>query len=331
MTGIGITIILKDDNMSKGIFKHPPYIVGRKVNQDGGRWYDKYIAYDKIRELTKDVNPAPVWLMDDTALVTNNDLRHSVNEIWEFTDENFESGIHGHHTGGIIASRRYGLSPKTKIGFAKVLTAANGTGYPRYMTMGINQGRELGYRIASASIGSDYENKEFKSAVAKFCENGNKFFFAAAGNDSKDTDYPAAWAKDIKGVFSVGAAAYIDGKIQVAWYSSSGVVTFCFPGSDVLSTMPNNEFGYMDGTSMATPFGAGLMSIVLGMRPDMNFDTFMDIANKTSTSIAKGNYKDGAGFVDVVKFLENVPKAKLITGKVPKKGLCSFLKNMFNK
>jgi len=314
------------------VFKLPQIIFGAKVlNQDGGRWYDRFIDYSKIEKITENIFPLSVWLMDDTAKISNDDLVHCVNEIWEFTPENFESGLHGHHTSGIIASRKYGLSPKTKIGFAKVLTAANGEGYPEWMTMAVNKAKELKYRIISASIGSDHSDEGFKASIRIFCDNGNNFFFAAAGNDSKETDYPAAWANDIKGVFAIGAAEFIDGKIVVPWYSSSGTVSFCFPGSDVLSTLPNNEFGYLTGTSMATPFGSGLMSIILGLNPEINYDTFMSIALYCTTSISDGKLKDGLGFVDVVKFLSYVPGCKIIKKDVPKCSLFCNIKKFFYK
>lgn len=316
--------------MSRPIFKLPQFIVGAKVNnnQDGSRWYEKYIDYKKIETLSKDIIPLSVWLMDDTAKITNNDLNHSIKEIWEFTPENFESGMHGHHTGGIIASKKYGLSPRTKIGFAKVLTAQSGQGYPQWMILAVDKAKELKYRIISASLGSDYADAGFKESIAKYCDNGNNFFFAAAGNDSKETDYPAAWADQIKGVFAVGAAEYVDGIVRVPWYSSSGTVTFCFPGSDVLSTLPNNESGYMSGTSMATPFGPGLMSLVLGAKPDMNFDTFMSIARYCTTSISDGELKDGIGFVDVVKFLEFVPNCNMVINKSKKCGFFCKVKKI---
>jgi subtilisin family serine protease len=306
------------------IYGHPTVIPGkRSKNPTGDRWYEKFIPYQKVFELVKKLQPTQIWLMDDTAVPTNSDLMHCMHEIWEFTDENFESGDHGHHCAGIIASSKYGLFTNIKIGFAKVLKSQSGQGFSNWIIDAIVQGKNLGYRVMSASLGADKEYLPMKNAIIEYLSGGEikkrwwqfwkkphsntkNFFVCAAGNDGKDTDYPAVYAKEIPGVISVGAADIENDKLKVAFYSSIGVVTFIFPGSNILSTLPNDEFGYMSGTSMATPFAAGLIATCIAINPNFDFKMFVEIAMSCCYKISGDKQSEGLGFVDVLKFLQTV-------------------------
>jgi subtilisin family serine protease len=295
-----------------------PVVRINKQNVSGERWYEKIIDYTKIQELTKSVKPAKVWLMDDTATVTHPDLK--AHEIWEFTNQNFESGHHGHHTGGIMASVMLGINKNIPIGFAKVLGHASGMGEFQWIENAIKKGNELGYEIISASLGSDYAHAGIKNALANYLSNPKCFFIAAAGNDAKETDYPAAWAKEFDNLISVGAIEQ-DGnyRLKIADYSSSGVVTVVMPGSDILSCFPNGNNYNLSGTSMATPFISALISLCKGINKDFNKDTFLYLIKKHSTSIHDNNLKDGYGFPDFVAIIKELGTMKITTAKPTKK------------
>jgi subtilisin family serine protease len=309
-----------------GLFKERkiglvPVVRINKLNVTNERWYEKIIDYTAIWELTKKINPAKVWLLDDTAVVTHPDLKPAVHEIYEFTNQNFESGHHGHHTAGIVASVILGINKNIKIGFAKVLGHASGQGEFGWIANGIRKGKELGYQIQSASIGSDYADSDIKSALTDFLLNPKCFFIAAAGNDAKETDYPAAWAKEFKNLIAVGAIEQ-DGnfKLKIADYSSSGVVTVVMPGSDILSCFPNGNNYNLSGTSMATPFVTALISLCKGINPEFNADTFLYLVKKHSVSIHDDNLKDGYGFPNIVEILKELKTMKINpVNQTPKK------------
>jgi subtilisin family serine protease len=110
------------------------------------------------------------------------------------------------------------------------------------------------------------------------------FFYCSSWNDAKETDYPAAWAKEFKNLIAVGAIEQ-DGnfKLKIADYSSSGVVTVVMPGSDILSCFPNGNNYNLSGTSMATPFVTALISLCKGINPEFNADTFLYLVKKHSS------------------------------------------------
>ena len=78
----------------------------------------------------------------------------------------------------------------------------------------------------------------------------------AAGNENMGNGAPANYAP-VVAVGSVGA----DGR--KASYSNFGDwVDICAPGSDIYSTVPNNAYDYMSGTSMACPHVSGVAALI---------------------------------------------------------------------
>ena len=84
----------------------------------------------------------------------------------------------------------------------------------------------------------------------------------AAGNEHIDFD-PICYYGDVVSVAAIGA------DYQQAFYSNYGSwVDICAPGGDsgkdawILSTLPGNSYGYMQGTSMACPHVSGIAALI---------------------------------------------------------------------
>lgn len=150
-------------------------------------------------------------------------------------------------------------------------------------------------------------------------ENGNQVgpmkggivIFGAANENSSAAHYPAAYEK----VVSVAA---MGPNYKKAYYSNYGSwISITAPGGDVtygtqnavLSTLPNNSYGYMQGTSMACPHISGIVALMVsqygvgtqGYTPAMLRTKLLASVNDINQY--NPNYLDlmGTGYVDTAK------------------------------
>jgi hypothetical protein len=97
-------------------------------------------------------------------------------------------------------------------------------------------------------------------------------FVAAAGNSGTGNDaapnYPASY--DVPNVISVAATDHND---QLASFSNYGAtsVDLAAPGVSILSTLPNNDYSFFSGTSMAAPHVSGAAALAFSYRPTATY------------------------------------------------------------
>jgi len=58
------------------------------------------------------------------------------------------------------------------------------------------------------------------------------------------------------------------------------------PGVDILSTIPENKYETYSGTSMATPFVAGILAVMKSIKPEITNKEAYEMLNLT---VAKSN------------------------------------------
>jgi subtilisin family serine protease len=202
----------------------------------------------------------------DTGLETSHpDLQEAVDAVRDLTGGRTGAADlvgHGTHVAGIVGARQngrgvVGVAPECRLLIGKVL-GDDGSGSDAAVAAGIDWAVAAGADVISMSLGSVTFSDTIAQAVARAAAAG-KFLVCAAGNDGRDdsVNYPAR----LDGTIAVGA---VDRAGRLCDFSSRGdQVDVCAPGQDVLSTFLNGGYAKLSGTSMATPFVAGVVALVL--------------------------------------------------------------------
>ncbi|MCH7884790.1 MAG: S8 family serine peptidase [Planctomycetes bacterium] len=96
---------------------------------------------------------------------------------------------------------------------------------------------------------------------------------AATGNNGGAT--PIAYPAILDNVMAVGATTYEDFRAGISNFGPQIDVTA--PGIDVYSTYRNGNYGYLSGTSMATPHVSGLAALIRSLTPERTNDEIVEI------------------------------------------------------
>lgn len=236
--------------------------------------------------------------------------------------------LHGHgtHTSGIAAaSGNNGLGvcgvnlSGTKEFMVRVSDNAGGGSSLTALTIAALWSAQHGARIISTSY-SGVQNSVIGTTGTTIKNNHNSLWFYAAGNDGGN--YGAAF--DWPDVVIVGSIDQGDGR---SGFSAFGVFTDVFaPGGDILNTFwtndsVNNLYASLSGTSMATPFAAGLGAMVLSQNPSYSAQRVEDIVTRSSITMNNAN-NFGWGRVNLWNAMGRVPNSvQLNLGQVVSGGV----------
>lgn len=200
----------------------------------------------------------------------------------------FEDGdVHGTHVAGLI-----GANGAPGAGFRGV---APGIELRSYRVFGLGANGASNYSILKAmifsaddecdiinlSLGGGPADPIVREAVADARLQGILVVVAAGNDGRKPVNYPARYAQATavsamgrEGSFPTGSLdessilrppdSQVDAAEFIAKFSNQGTeIDLTAPGVGVLSTLPNNQFGPMSGTSMAAPVAAGAAASLL--------------------------------------------------------------------
>ena len=207
-----------------------------------------------------------VCVLDTGVDETHPDLEGQILDAKDFTGSAagyHDRNGHGTHCDGIILARDneigvVGAAPEAKLLAGKVL-GDSGSGSDHGIAAGIRWAIDMKADVISMSLGSSSPAPRIREAIIE-AVGRNIIVIAAAGNEGPGegtTGYPGSYPECV----SVGAIG-ANGKLTN--FSSRGKVDVAAPGANVLSLAPGGRYVRMSGTSMATPYVAGVAALVIG-------------------------------------------------------------------
>jgi thermitase len=195
------------------------------------------------------------------------------------SDDNF----HGTHVAGTVAAHTgngvgvAGTAPDAELAICKALNSA-GVGFVSDIAACINWSwKSAGAKIISMSLGSE-EGTSTEQRAVKDASAAGILVIAAAGNGYDSTPNYPAYYPEVMSVASFNQAGVISD-----FSTCNSDVEIAAPGEDIWSTFPENTYGVISGTSMATPHVAGAAALVMS---ELGLDASQTRSKLKSTGVS---------------------------------------------
>ncbi len=236
---------------------------------------------------------------DLQGLTVTGEVSNTLNTAVNLTTWDDDSYGHGTHVTGILAavgSNNVGVrgvsdSGNMNLHIVKVIHNPNYWSlYGSDMIAAVNACQTAGANIINMSIGGESSSVTEQSAMDIAASNDIMLFAAAGNRGSTSYFYPASYDS----VVSVGA---VDANNNAWTYSqANNKVELAAPGVGIESTQPNNQYRTWDGTSMATPYAAGVAALVWSHHDTCSANQVRQALTQTATDLGDAGRDDAYGF-----------------------------------
>ena len=249
-------------------------------------WYLTQVNAQQAWDISQGDNAIKVAIVDNAVFCEHNDLttysqRDVADNDGDATppeDANADfTWSHGTHCAGLATADINNNNGIASLGANVELIGIKATpddgssGSVYYGYQGVQWACENGAHVVSLSWGGTGSSESSQDLINSY---PNIVFLAAAGNDGHSTlHYPGAYDN----VICVGSVDSDDDKSSFSNYNgTTDWVDIASPGGysngGLMSSVYTTSSGYarMGGTSMATPFAAGLAGLMLSLNPSMS-------------------------------------------------------------
>lgn len=231
---------------------------------------------------------------------------------------------HGTHVAGIIAGSpqgkeiQYGVASKV----AKIMsvrTVPNGDERDKDVANAIRYAVDNGAKILNMSFGKPVSpGKTVVWDAFKYAQDKGVLLVKAAGNENEDVAEHLAYPTNFKNVTDekpfvnnvivVGASTNKNNALRADFSNfNKKMVNVFAPGEEIYSTVPKNEYKYLQGTSMASPVVAGAAAVLLSYMPGLKPDQIIEALVKSSNPNTENQFADfsqAGGVIDLEKAAE---------------------------
>jgi subtilisin family serine protease len=180
-----------------------------------------------------------------------------------------------------------------------VRAVPDGDEYDKDVALAIRYAVDNGAKVINGSFGKYYStHSDWVYDAIKYAAEKDVLIVCAAGNEGRDLNegkgverYPndnMVGQPEISDTFlSVGALAPEYGPNMVANFSNYGLtdVDVFAPGVRIYATTPNNQYEFLQGTSMASPNAAGVAALIRSYYPELKASQVKQIMMQSGIQI----------------------------------------------
>ncbi len=255
------------------------------------------------------------WIMDpDDLNGLDDDNNGYIDDLigWDFVNNDndpFDDNSHGTHVAGIIGARgnnNIGISGvvwETKMMALKAFGRLGG-GSLSSILPALEYARNMGADLTNNSWGGSVYSEFLYEEIAE-AEDAGQLFVAAAGNEGITANharvFPANY--DLDNIIAVGASMPED---DFAYFSNASPihVDLAAPGWRIMSTLPNHQYGFRTGTSMAAPMVSGAILLMKSIAPSLSpMDLKAHLLERTRSNPQYSSLCVSGGSVDLRQLL----------------------------
>lgn len=233
---------------------------------------------------------------------------------------------HGTHVAGLITANRFNTFGAQGIASdaAEIMAlraVPDGDERDQDVANAIRYAVDNGANIINMSFGKGLSPmKGLVNEAISYATENNVLVVHAAGNDNENNDqvqnFPNnGFADDPKNMsyLTIGASTSEKNKKLIANFSNYGKaeVDLFSPGHEVYSTIPDNEYKSLSGTSMAAPVASGVAALIWAYHPSLTALQVKEILISSAPDLGRKKVKK-PGSKDKVRFREIAANASIV-------------------
>lgn len=300
-TGMVVAVIdsgvdLDHVDLAANIWINVDEIASNGLDDDGNGFIDDTSGWDFVGN-DNDPNPAPDSIDNDGDGLADGGV------------------VHGTHVAGLIGAIGNNATGVSGVNWNVQIMAVRGlddegSGTDEDLAQAMEYAADNGADIINLSLGA-YGNDSTLQSGIDYAQDRGVLIVAAAGNDTANLNTDPFYPACSDGVVGVAATTAAD---QASSFSNYGddCVDIASPGSSILSTLYTDDatngftddYGYLSGTSMATPIVSGAAALLLAANPTFSASDISSALTSTTDDVGLGS-EYGSGRLNVASALEN--------------------------
>lgn len=253
-------------------------------------WGFEAMNVDELYTILKDKKPkkkALIAILDTGVDANHEDLKGNFISTKAAYDS--DKAGHGTHCAGIaaaVSNNGIGVASFSqtndyvRVTSIKVLSDG-GMGTQQSIINGILEAADRGADVLSLSLGgmsTDSRQRAYQKAI-EYANKKGCIVVVAAGNSNRNAkDFVPA---NVDGVITVSAVDTLLGRASFSNTVPDVKMGVAAPGVKIYSTIPGSVYATFNGTSMATPYVAGLLGLMKSLSPDLTTKQAYQILNET--------------------------------------------------